>query len=185
VATARNGVALHLADRGLQRAPEVEEVVGVAAHHPVVPHGVPHGSLLSRGTPLGELLEVVAGAEGSTLAREHDDVDLGVVVGPLDGRPDLAGHGDVDGVEPLGPIERDAGLAPVDLVADAAELRIGHLLMTVTLAMKAPSLLKSPVSFGPRNRCPTSAATKWSEEPTLNGEPSAPTLPMRPPWWGA
>ena len=36
------------------------------------------------------MLEVVTGAEGSTLAREHDDVDLGIVVRSLDGSPDLA-----------------------------------------------------------------------------------------------
>ena len=107
--------------------------------------------------PLGELLEVVAGAERPSLAGDHDDVDVGIVVGLLDGLPDLSRHRRVDGVEPLGPVEGDAGLAPVGLVANAAHLRV-----TVTRAVKAPSLLSSPRSLIPRDSGPATVALKRS-----------------------
>src|SRR5947209_7452482 len=127
-------------------------------------------------------IAVVAGAEGAALAGDDDDMDVRIIVGLLDRQPDLAGHGRVDGVEPLRAVEREAGLPAVDLVADALQGGVGHLLVTVTRATKAPSLLSTPTSLIPRKSRPAVFALKWSERPTANGEPAGPTRPISPLW---
>jgi hypothetical protein len=56
-------------------------------------------------SPLGELLEVVAGAEAPARALQHDDADVVVVVRLLDRGPDLRRHASSMAFEPLGPVE--------------------------------------------------------------------------------
>src|SRR5439155_5621986 len=94
VAAARDGVPLHLRDRGLQRPPQREEVVGVAAHLAVVAYRVPYRPLPPpvAGLALGELLEVIAGAERPTRTLDDDDAHAVISIGLLDGGADLARH---------------------------------------------------------------------------------------------
>jgi hypothetical protein len=51
------------------------------------------------GSPLGEFLQVVAGAEGFAGACQHDDMDAVVVISRRHCAPDLARHLVVDGVQ--------------------------------------------------------------------------------------
>lgn len=116
VRAAGHGVAVDLADHRRVAAPQRHEVVGVGPHHPVVDRRVPRHILVPRVLALGVGLEVVAGAEGVPGAGEHDHVHTAVAVRPLHRRPELRGHAVVDGVEPLGPVQRDPGDAAVGLV---------------------------------------------------------------------
>ncbi|MEZ5617665.1 MAG: hypothetical protein R3E40_05240 [Rhodocyclaceae bacterium] len=123
VAAAGHRIAMHLADHRLVGAPQREEVVGAALHEAVVHHRVPrHGlyaGVLAFG--LGEILQVVTRTETAPSAGEDDDVDGVVGVGLFHRGADLAGHLLADGVEPLGPVEGDAGDAPGGFVAQGLE----------------------------------------------------------------
>ena len=56
-----------------------------------------------------KLAQVVAAAKTLARALNHDDMDRVLRVGPFHRRPNLARHGVVDGVKPLGPVKQQAG----------------------------------------------------------------------------
>src|SRR5205807_8934943 len=121
---------------------------------------VPLRRLLVAAARLGELLEVVTRAERPPGAGEDDHMHVGVVVGSLDGAADLTRHAGVNGVETVGTIKGDPGLASVDLVAEGLvpvgcsavgdrvmvarsrreRVRLGQEGMTITLDSTRPHL---------------------------------------------
>ena len=74
-------------------------------------------------------------------------------------------------------------LAAVDLVPQCPELRPHRQRrLTVTRAWKEPSLFSRPTSLIPRKNEPGESAVKRTDAPTWNGDPLAPTLPIRESW---
>jgi len=68
--------------------------------------------------------EVVAAGERASCAAQHDHLDGGVAFGKPDGLFDLVRHRRDDGVELLGPVQRDGGDGTVRLVQQGLELWI-------------------------------------------------------------
>ena len=112
VAAARDGGAVDLGDGGLGAAPQAHEILGVALHRRIVDQRVPRMAFLLAGMidhAFRGSGEVVTAAKALARAFDHDDVDVVVLLRPLDRPADFAGHLVGDGVEALGPVQDEAG----------------------------------------------------------------------------
>jgi hypothetical protein len=82
-----------------------------------------------RGGPAAFAVEgqIVAAAKALSRALDDDDMDLLVGVGPLHGLSDFTGSGLVDGIQPFGSVEQQAGDARVVAIfVDTQGAVFGH-----------------------------------------------------------
>ncbi len=132
VAAARHGIAVHLAQHGLQPAPEAHDALGVPTHHLVVHHRVP-GHVLAAGDGPGAFrpqLQVVPCTERPPGTGEHDHVHGVVPIGLRHRSRQVVQQRLVDRVERGGAIQRDACQPPVAGIQDVGCTRpavgLGH-----------------------------------------------------------
>ena len=97
--------------------------VARAVHQREVLAGIPSAVGVHRLAPVLEAAaEVVAAGERAARAAQHDDLDRRVAFGQTDGRLDLVGHRRNDGVELVGPVQRDGRDGRFRLVQQGFEL---------------------------------------------------------------
>ena len=113
------------AEREFEPGPKAESVHASNGVATVAEQQTPHVPLVARaagghdGGSAAKLGNVRARAERPPLAPEHDDADVRVIAACLQVRPQQVAHLQVDGVQPVGPIERDRRhAASIDIEKD-------------------------------------------------------------------
>jgi hypothetical protein len=111
------------ADDGLRAAPHHHVDLGeVALEVPAAADGLASVGVDERI----RIADVQARAEGASFAAHHDDADIGVLVQRAEVVAQIGGHLRVDGVQRIGPIQREPVDGAVAVDADRLVGRGGH-----------------------------------------------------------